>query len=86
MQYAIEYVENINKNSEVLKQINYVRLKKGVLLPCEVMGANGKMRTECCNNIEKLGPIKWDFEKIINAPVNSKQTKIWNEFIRWLRL
>ena len=43
MEYAIEYVESNQRNKEELWQINYVRLKKEILLPCEVVGAKGKM-------------------------------------------
>ena len=41
MQYAVEYVEIEKKNPKILRQINYVRMKKGILLPCEVVGARG---------------------------------------------
>ena len=72
--------------TEVLKQINYVRLKKGVLLPCEVVGARGRLRTECFNDIEQPSPINWEFEKIISALINHAQKTIWNDFIKWMRL
>jgi len=58
MQYAIEYVNSTDKKDKVLKHINYVRLKKGVLLPYEVVGANGKMTLECYVNIEQKSLIR----------------------------
>ena len=58
MQYAIEYVNATNKKEEILKHINYVRLKKGVLLPCEVVGASKKMSMECYITIKEMSPIK----------------------------
>jgi len=56
--YAIEYVECMNISKTALQQINYVRLKKGVLLPCEVVGAGSKIQTECYRNINELSPMK----------------------------
>ena len=47
MQYAIEYVDIKKKNQNELWQINYVRLKKGILLPCELVRTKGKLQTEC---------------------------------------
>ena len=73
MEYAVEYVEQRNVNKAVLKYINYVRLKKGILLPCEVVGANGRMRMECYNNINVLSSIKWDFQKILSMSINREQ-------------
>ena len=70
IEYALEYVEKTNMNNVVLKHINYVRLKKGILLPCEVVGANRRMRMECYNNINALSPIKWDFQKILSTSIN----------------
>ena len=58
MQYAIEYVNSTNKKDEVLKHINYIRLKKGVLLPCKVVGANGKITSEYYVNKEQKSPIR----------------------------
>ena len=82
MQYAIEYVNSTNKKDEVLKHINYVRLKKRVLFPCEVIGANRKMTSECYMNIEQKSLIRWNFGKKMNAPVNRIQKILWDEFLR----
>ena len=57
MEYAIEYVEKTNVNQEILWQINYVGLKKGVLLPCELVSTTGKMQTECYRDINELSLI-----------------------------
>ena len=86
MHYAIEYVECMNISKTTLQQINYVRLKKGVLLPCEVVGAGGKMQTEYYRNINELSPMKWKFNKITSALVTKRQQKIWDEFLKWLRV
>ena len=70
MQYAIEYVNKTNKKAEILKHINYVQLKKGILLPCEVVGANRKTSTECYITTMEMSPIQWNFEKIITTPIS----------------
>ena len=58
MQYAIEYVNKTNKKAEILKYINYVRLKKSILLPYKVVGANGKINTECYITTMEISPIQ----------------------------
>ena len=85
MQYAIEYVNKTNKKVETLKHINYVQLKKGILLPCEVVGAKGKINTECYNNINEKSPIQWNFKKIMTTPISRYQENTWKEFMRQLR-
>jgi len=43
MEYTIEYVESNQRNKEELWQINYVRLKKEILLLYEVVRVKEKM-------------------------------------------
>lgn len=86
MQYAIEYVEVNGRNQNELQQINYVRLKKGVLIPCELVGAKGRTQTNCYREINEMSPIKWPFNKTLNDRITSGQKKIWEKFIKWLRL
>jgi len=35
-----------------------MRMKKGILLPCEVVGARGQIRTHYYNNIKEMSPIR----------------------------
>jgi len=86
MQYAIEYVNIKKKNQNELWQINYVRLKKGILLPCELVGTKGKLQTECYQDINALSPIRWPMSKNLNAEITRGQKRIWENFIGWLRL
>ena len=66
MEYALEYVEVRNRKRAELRQINYVRLKKGILLPCEVVGSAGKIQTSCYRNIFKMSQINWKLDKKLN--------------------
>ena len=86
MQYAIEYIDSQNKKKQDLWNINYVRLKKGLLLPCEVVGAKGKLQTSCYLKIEEQSPMQWNFHKNLNSNITKGQKRTWEEFIRWLRL
>ena len=85
MQYAIEYVEQAKLNKDILKQINYVRLKKGVLLPVELVGEKGRKQTICYSDINERSSIDWDFNKVVDTEINAKQNREWTKFIRWMR-
>ena len=85
MEYAIEYVNLYDKKQDDLWNINYVRMKKGVYLPCELVGANGKQQTSCYSIITEQSPIQWDFNKVLQSEVTKGQRKTWEDFIRWLR-
>ena len=66
IEYALEYVEVRNRKRAELRQINYVRLKKGILLLCKVVGSAGKMQTSCYRNIFEMSPINWKLDKMLN--------------------
>ena len=42
MNYAMDYINQKNLDSEILYHINFVRLKKQVILPFELVGFQGK--------------------------------------------
>jgi len=86
MEYALEYVEVRNRKRAELRQINYVRLKKGILLPCEVVGSAGKMQTSYYRNIFEMSLINWKFDKILNEQITRGQKTIWEKFLKWLRV
>ena len=81
MEYAIQYIEQLQLKVETLEQLNFVRLKKGVLLLCELVGLNGRNQTSCYRNVNELSPINWKFSKVINEEINRSQTRIWKEFL-----
>ena len=75
MQYAIEYIDSQNKKKQDLWNINYVRLKKGLLLPCEVVGAKGKLQTSCYLKIEEQSSMQWNFHKNLNSNITKGQKR-----------
>jgi len=77
MQYAVEYVEIEKNDPKILRQINYVRMKKGILLPYEVVGARRRMRTHCYDNIEAMSLIRWSFYKQLDTNIDKRQKTIW---------
>jgi len=85
MEYAIEYVNEKRCTDEVLYQLNYIRMKKEVVYPFELVGFEGTQRTSCYHNINEKGPVKWDINKTINAKVTTMQKEIWQTFLRWLK-
>ena len=68
MQHALEYSELKQKKKEPW-QINHVRLKKGALLWYELVGAKGKMQTDCHGDTRALSPIKWPVYETLNAEI-----------------
>ena len=67
MHFIVEHELKMNRNRNKLEQINYVYLKKGILLLYEVVGVKGKMQTSCYWSIEEESLIKWSFGKIVEA-------------------
>ena len=61
MIYAREYVREETKDIEIIKLLNHVRLYKGIFLPCELVGQNGKEQTSAYRNNLEIGQIKWIF-------------------------
>ena len=41
MEYAIEYIRSIGRKEDELQQINFIRLKKQIYLPFELVRING---------------------------------------------
>ena len=58
MDYAIEYAKNRLNERDTLFQINYIRLKKGIVFPFKVIGFDGTQRTKCYQQIDELIPVK----------------------------
>ena len=67
-----------------MRNINYIRLYKGLLLLIELVSLTGGKMTECyCNNSE-TSLIKWIQHELINKSPTPKQYKLWNDFKTWL--
>ena len=79
-------MESNQKNKEELQQINYMRLKKEILLPCKVVGAKGKMQTSCYRDINEKSLIKQSLNKNIDTNITRRQKKTQKEFLKQIRL
>jgi len=58
MAYAIDYMQEKGLSETVLKQINFIRIKKEVYLPCELIGMNRKTIIGTYENAEKKSQIR----------------------------
>ena len=76
MVYAIDYVQEKALPKIVLKQINFVQMKKEVYLLYELIGANGRTVTEVYYDIQMKSQIRWGFYSHINEKINKSQGMI----------
>jgi len=86
MEYALEYVKSINCDRDVIWNLNYVRMKKEIVFPFELLGLNGDRKTSCFQNIEEKGPVKWNIKKRLETKITNRQKEMWNGFKEWLKL
>ena len=84
MQCAHQHKQMNQKENTFIENANFVRLKKQLLLHCELFGIEGRKRTLHSRNLEEISPFNQKFHKIINANVNAIQKKLWSEFTAWL--
>ena len=52
MEYAIDFVQDKKDKVKLLNKINEVRKHKGVMIPCELLGENGRKLTNCGRMVE----------------------------------
>ena len=57
MKYVIEYTEIMKLDSNILYHLNYIRIKKEIYLPCELVGFEGNIKTSCFSNINEKSSI-----------------------------
>jgi len=86
MEYAVQYISSMGRKEEELYQINFVRLKKQVYLPFELVGKNGRSPTTPYYNLEEISQVLWKFLQPITEEINNKQKRIWERFMRWLSI
>ena len=53
MEYAVEYINSSGRKHEELWQINFVRLKKQIYLPFELVGMTGRSPTQVYYNLNE---------------------------------
>ena len=58
---AFECVRIKKLEKRVLMNINFVRLKKKLLLPCELVGMNGKRLAEYYVHLKESSQLDWGF-------------------------
>ena len=73
IEYALEYVIIMQCNQDVLYQLKYVRMKKEVVYPFELVGFKGNQRTSCYTNINEKEPVRWKIEKNIKTELVKNQ-------------
>jgi len=71
MEYVIAYKEIMQKPVEILKQINFVRMVKEVLLPCELVGLKENIKMEYYRNINNKSLINWNIDESISTPITN---------------
>ena len=59
----MKFMRIINYNKDIIYHLNYVRMKKEVVIPFEVVEFEGNSRTSCCSNINEKSSISWKIEK-----------------------
>ena len=84
MEYAVEYIKSSGRKNEELWQINFVRLKKQIYLPFELVGITGRSPTQVYYNLNKISQVQWRFMKLIEEEINESQKRIWKQFLTWL--
>ena len=85
MDYASQYIEVEGLNNKRIAPINHVRLYKRMMLPCELVGFSGEMRTRELREKELNSCLEWkiEFEKMPKP--SAKSFKIWEDFTIWLK-
>ena len=54
MDFTLKYIQRKELDSGILKQINFVRMKKQVYLPCELIGCDRRIPTNYYRDITFL--------------------------------
>ena len=69
-----------------MRNINYVRLYKDLLLLIELVRSNRGKIIECYYNNKEMSSIKQQQYRPINKLLTPNQYKLWNNFKTWLRV
>ena len=86
MEYSIEFTKTQKQNKLEIAKINYIRIFKKALLPCELVGMNGYEITECFCNINTKSCLKWRLpQPNITKPRGKNILNRWKIFLQWLR-
>ena len=80
----MDHVLQNDKDIEMLKQINPVRLKKKKQFPYELVRWMGRAQTSCCTNAQEKSALQWQLMEDACKVVTRKQKCTWNEFLKLL--
>ena len=69
----------------MLKKINSVRKHKGVMLPYELIGENGRQLTNCRRITEERNSLLWEKVQTNNVKPFKRSVKAWEDLMCWLR-
>ena len=61
MDLAVQYAQRYNLSNNDLQDINFMRKKKRVFLPVELVGKSSRYQTICYSEIESPSQIEWKF-------------------------
>ena len=70
---------------KLLQKINSTRKHKGVMLPCELLGENGRQLKNCGRIVEERSSLVWNKVQMNSAKPLKSSMKVWVEFVCWLR-
>ena len=85
MEHAIDYVKDKKDKVKLLKKINEVRKCKGVMIPCELLGENGRKLTNWGHMVEEKSILKWKKGTTSKKVPSKGSKKVWEDFVRSLR-
>ena len=75
VEHALHNAEQTHQKRNILKQIDFVQLKKRMCIPYEMMGNNGRSPTDCWRDIDMSSQSEWRFLRIKNERINFKQRR-----------
>ena len=85
MEHAIDYVQDKKDKVKLLNKINEVRKFKGVMMPYELVGENGRKLTNCGRMVEEKSSLRWKKGTMSKKVPSKAIKKAWEGFVRWLR-
>ena len=84
MEYALEHKQIMNIDSNILYHLNFIRIKKEIYLPCELVSIDRSTKTLYFANISQKILIYQNISKTIEKPTKKNQENIQNRLIEWI--
>ena len=80
MKYVIEYISSKELHKVIYNQINHVHLYKKILLPAEIVGAEGRCKTKYYFNFEATSTLQWKIKFLMVAKPITIAKRAWDTF------